>query len=258
MKLLRLVVLFLLAPAGVAFAQTATAPNPAPPGAPTLDFDFFKARVQPIFTTKRPGHARCVSCHASGTPMRLQPMTPGAGTWSDEDSRKNYDVVRLKVIPGNPDASRLLLHPLAAAAGGDPAHDGGKHWASKDDPEWRTLAAWVRGATLTSADAKVGPLHPRVIQTNSAGDGIDIIDPATNKVVSRIVGIEVNHGVAAAPDGSRLYVSNESDSTLDVVDARTLFVTNQIPLSGHPNNISISRDGRRVSFPSPPDPAPWT
>jgi len=246
-KLLRLVVLCLLAPAGSAFAQAAAVPSQAQPGAPVLDFEFFNARVQPIFTTKRPGHARCVSCHASGTPMRLQPLPPGAGTWSDEDSRKNFDVVRLKVIPGNPDASRLLLHPLAAAAGGDPAHDGGKHWASKDDPEWRTLAAWVRGATLASAGAS-GPasLHPRIVQTNSAGDGIDIIDPAINKIVGRIVGIEVNHGVAAAPDGSRLYVSNESDSTLDVVDARTLFVTNHIPLSGHPNNISISRDGRRV------------
>lgn len=157
------------------------------------------------------------------------------------------DAVRLKVISGNPDASRLLLHPLAAAAGGDPAHDGGKHWSSKNDPEWRTLAAWVRGATLAGAgDAKGGPLHPRIVQTNSAGDGVDIIDPATNKIVGRVVGIEVNHGAAAAPDGSRLYFSNESDSTLDVVDARTLFVTSRIPLSGHPNNISISRDGRRV------------
>ncbi len=151
------------------------------------------------------------------------------------------------MIPGNPDASRLLLHPLTAAAGGDPAHDGGKHWASKDDPEWRTLAAWVRGATLASAgDAKVGPLHPRIIQTNSAGDGVDIIDPASNKIIGRVVGIEVNHGAAAAPDGGRLYFSNEFDLTLDVVDTRTLYVTSRIPLTGHPNNISISKDGRRV------------
>ena len=39
----------------------------------TLDFDFFRTRVQPIFTTKRPGNARCVSCHAFGTTMQLQP-----------------------------------------------------------------------------------------------------------------------------------------------------------------------------------------
>jgi YVTN family beta-propeller protein len=86
----------------------------------------------------------------------------------------------------------------------------------------------------------------RIIQTNSAGDDVSIIDPATNKVVGVIHGIEVNHGAAAAPDGSRFYISNEDRSTLDVVDAKTLQVTRSIRLSGHPNNISISKDGRRV------------
>jgi YVTN family beta-propeller protein len=86
----------------------------------------------------------------------------------------------------------------------------------------------------------------RIIQTNSAGDDVSIIDPATNKVVGVIHGIEVNHGAAVAPDGSRYYISNEGDKTLEVVDQKTLKVTRSIPLSGHPNNIGISKDGRRV------------
>jgi len=86
----------------------------------------------------------------------------------------------------------------------------------------------------------------RIVQTNSAGDNVHIIDPATNKVVGVIEGIEVNHGAAIAPDGSRIYVSNEADSTLDFVDARTLKVTKKVKLSGHPNNIAVGRDGRRV------------
>src|SRR5271169_6672047 len=86
----------------------------------------------------------------------------------------------------------------------------------------------------------------RIIQTNSAGDDVSIIDPATNKVVGTIHGIEVNHGAAAAPDGSRYYISNEGNSSLDVVDEKTLQVTRRIKLSGHPNNIGISKDGRRV------------
>src|ERR1700735_605994 len=86
----------------------------------------------------------------------------------------------------------------------------------------------------------------RIIQTNSAGDEASIIDPVTNKVVGTITGIEVNHGAAVAPDGSRYYISNEGRSTLDVVDRKTLAITRSIPLSGHPNNISISKDGRRV------------
>jgi len=213
-----------------------------PASSPSLDFEYFKAKVQPIFTTKRAGNARCVACHTSGTPMRLQPLAPGDSTWNEEDSRKNFDIVRARVVPGDPLKSKLLLHPLAAAGGGDASHDGGKHWKSQDDPEWQTLAAWVRGqAAPRPAASKV-----RIIQTNSAGDNVDIIDPTTNKVVGEITGIEVGHGAAAAPDGSRIYISNEADSTLDVVDGKTLRVTTKIPLSGHPNNISISRDGRRV------------
>ena len=210
----------------------------------SLDFEYFKSRVQPILMAKREGHARCISCHSSGTPMRLQPLSPGSATWNDEESRKNYDVIRLRVIPGNPGKSKFLIHPLAAEAGGDESHDGGKHWISQDDPEWQTLASWVRGQTTKNPPAASGKV--RIIQTNSAGDNVDIIDPATNKIVGEIKGIEVNHGAAAAPDGSRIYVSNEAESTLDVVDGKSLKVTNNVRLSGHPNNISIGRDGRHV------------
>lgn len=102
------------------------------------------------------------------------------------------------------------------------------------------LAILLVTLPLTAAD------KDRIIQTNSAGDSVHIIDPVTNKVVGVISGIEVAHGAAAAPDGSRIYVSNEADSTVDVVDVKTLRVIKKIPLSGHPNNIAIGRDGRRV------------
>ena len=51
-----------------------------------------------------------------------------------------------------------------------------------------------------------------------------LIDPATNKVVGVINGIEVNHGAASAPDGTKFYITNEAEKTLDVVDAKTLKV----------------------------------
>jgi hypothetical protein len=109
-----------------------------------LDFAFFRDRVQPIFLAKRPGHARCIACHESGSP-RLQELSPSATTWNEEQSRKNFEAWSRVVVPGDPLASPLLAHPLAAGAGGDPFHAGGKHWKSQNDPEWQTLAAWVRG-----------------------------------------------------------------------------------------------------------------
>jgi YVTN family beta-propeller protein len=108
-------------------------------------------------------------------------------------------------------------------------------------------------ARLTVLTASVAVALPslqaatvRIVQTNSAGDNIHLIDPATNKVVAEITGIEVNHGAAVAPDGQRFYFSNEADHTLDIVDAVTLAVGRKIALSGRPNNIAISRDGARV------------
>jgi len=86
----------------------------------------------------------------------------------------------------------------------------------------------------------------RIVQTNAAGDNVHLIDPGTNKVVGIIEGIEVSHGAGVAPDGSRIYVSDEAESTLDVVDAKTLKVTSRIPLSGHPNNMAVGKDGRKV------------
>ncbi len=86
----------------------------------------------------------------------------------------------------------------------------------------------------------------RIVQTNSQGDNISLIDPATNHVVAEVKGVPINHGAAASPDGSRLYFSSEAEQTLHVVDGATLQLTKKIPLSGRPNNISISPDGRRV------------
>jgi hypothetical protein len=118
---------------------------------PTLDYEFFKSRVEPIFLTKRPDHARCYVCHVeSNNAFRLERLAPGARDWTEEQSRRNFETVSILVNPGDPGTSRLLLHPLAPEGGGDVFHSGGRQFPSKRDPAWRALAAWVNGATLAS------------------------------------------------------------------------------------------------------------
>jgi len=109
----------------------------------------------------------------------------------------------------------------------------------------RRSIEWFFGLLLLAAGPAPGETV-RVYVTNSAGDSIHVIDPATNKVVQVIRGIEAPHGIDFAPDGSRVYVSNESDSTLDVVDRKSGKITAKVPLSGHPNNIAVTKDGGRV------------
>src|SRR5258705_7753821 len=82
----------------------------------------------------------------------------------------------------------------------------------------------------------------RIYITNSAGDSIHVVDPATNKVVQVIKNVEGAHGVAFSPDGARVYVSDEADSTLDVFDRKSGKLIKKVPLSAHPNNIARDPD----------------
>jgi hypothetical protein len=118
-----------------------------------LDYEYFKARVQPIFLAKRPGHAPCVMCHAEANNMlRLQPLPRGQAAWSEEATRKNFDTVsKIVEAADDPLQSKILMHPLAPEAGGDAYHNGGRQFADKDDPDWKTIAGWATGATLKQA-----------------------------------------------------------------------------------------------------------
>ena len=119
----------------------------SPAAAQSLDYEFFKARVEPIFLAKRPGHVRCVVCHSerSNNSFKLETIAPGGKFWTEEQSRKNFEVVSHLVMPGDPGKSLLLLQPLAPEAGGNAYHTGGRQFATKDDPDWKTIARWVGG-----------------------------------------------------------------------------------------------------------------
>jgi hypothetical protein len=114
---------------------------------PMLDHGFYKSRVEPIFLAKKDGHTRCVVCHAdSNNNFRLEKIEPGASAWTEEQSRRNFEMVTKLVNPGDPESSLLTQHPLAPEAGGHAFHSGGRQFESKDDKDWKTLVAFVNGA----------------------------------------------------------------------------------------------------------------
>ena len=115
--------------------------------AQSLDYATYKAKVEPIFLKKREGHARCVVCHANaGNAFHLQALDPGATNWTEEQSRKNFEVVSRLVNSANLLSSPLLKHPLAGTAGGDDFHSGGRQFQSQNDPDWKAIADWARGS----------------------------------------------------------------------------------------------------------------
>ena len=142
------VLLLLLAALLTLFPASATLRAQAPgasAASSSLDFEYFRTKVQPILLAKRDGNVRCAVCHTKGTPMRLQELPKGATTWTEQQSRQNFAVISARVVPFQINNSKFLLHPLAAEAGGTFYHSGGKHWNSFLNPEWQTLANWVCG-----------------------------------------------------------------------------------------------------------------
>jgi hypothetical protein len=131
---------FLLMAAAGSFSQAQSQP------AASLDYDYFKTKVQPIFMTKRDGHTRCAYCHMqNNAPFHLVKLSPGAATWNEAQSRQNFQLIQRVAIPGVLD-SPIVKHPLAGQAGGDPHHGGGDQFESQNDPAWQTLKAFVMGA----------------------------------------------------------------------------------------------------------------
>jgi hypothetical protein len=114
----------------------------------SLNYEFFKDKVEPVFLTKRAGHTRCVACHTlNNAPFHLVPLSPGSATWNEQQSRQNFELIQRVAAPGILE-SPLVRHPLAEEAGGDPHHGGGQQFASQEDPDWLTLKAFVLGATV--------------------------------------------------------------------------------------------------------------
>jgi hypothetical protein len=73
----------------------------------TLDYQTFRDKVQAVFLHKREGYTRCVVCHTiNNAPFHLVPLSPGASTWNDEQSRQNFQLVQ-QVLLGQSFLSRF-------------------------------------------------------------------------------------------------------------------------------------------------------
>jgi hypothetical protein len=128
-----------------ATGQAVSQPTSSPTASSSLDYEFFKTKVQAVFLARRPGHARCVVCHSfNNAAFKLVPLSPGSPTWNEEQSRLNFELVKRVAMPGYLE-SKLIKHPLAEDAGGDAHHGGAQQFASQQDPDWLTLKAFVMG-----------------------------------------------------------------------------------------------------------------
>src|SRR6266478_2915483 len=207
-----------------------------------LDFEFFETKVEPIFLKERAGHAPCYGCHVLvNRGFHLETLSPGSKAWTEEQSRLNFENILDQVTAGDPLSSRLLKHPLAPEAGGDPFHSGGRQFDSQNDSDWQVIAEWVRGSGWETASASSPGAIVFVYVTNSASDTIDVIDPRTNQVVQVIHGIALPHGIAIpCMTCTTWFVRGSMTSMVSLA----LFVT-------YTKTIAPGEDAEAVSQPEP-------
>jgi len=119
---------------------TTPEPDPPPPGGGNtyvLDYDVFVADIDPILTARG---CDDLSCHGGGIRGTFQ-LSPSA----DNDVDMDFAQSRLQVDGDLPDASLLLMKPLAEGAGGL-AHAASAPLSTFDsvtDPDYLTILAWI-------------------------------------------------------------------------------------------------------------------
>jgi hypothetical protein len=188
-------------------------PPASQPVASPLDYEVFKTRVQPILTSARKGNARCIACHSrGGGNSYLEALPPGTTTYTEEQSRRNFERIQRLIVPGEPLKSPLLVNPLAEDAGGSHWHGGGKHWTSQNDAEWQILAAWVRGASRGTA---AGPAaSQRALNFETFRTRVQPILTSARKGNARCIACHSRGGgnsyLEALPPGSAAYTEEQS------------------------------------------------
>src|SRR4030088_3305499 len=63
-------------------------------GQAPLDFQTYRTRIEPIFLKQRQDGVRCYDCHSKlVTRLRLEPLSSGSASWTEEQSRRNFAIV---------------------------------------------------------------------------------------------------------------------------------------------------------------------
>jgi hypothetical protein len=77
-------------------------PKAEPQRAAVLDFETYRTRIEPIFLKQRESGPRCYDYHsAMSTRLRLEPLSAGSPSWTEEQSRKNFEVVTQLIAPAS-------------------------------------------------------------------------------------------------------------------------------------------------------------
>jgi YVTN family beta-propeller protein len=167
----------------------------------------------------------------------------------DPETREELAKVTVGVngheVAVSPD-SRFAYVPIYGNSGvGKPGTDG-TTIDIVDLHERKLVSTIDLGKPLRPHRAEFGP-DGLLYVTAELDKAVDVIDPATRKVLAEIpTGAIESHMIVISPDGRRAYTANVAAGSVSVLDLKQRTLVTVIPVAKTVQRISISADGKRV------------
>jgi YVTN family beta-propeller protein len=111
---------------------------------------------------------------------------------------------------------------------------------------WTRRFAALSGALILFAAASARPAAAPFAYVASGTNTVSVIDTATNMVVATIPVGKFPGGVAVAPDGKHVYVTNNQANTVSVIDTASNTVVATVPVGASPKGLAVTPDGKHV------------
>jgi len=148
-------------------------------------------------------------------------------------------------------ASLQLVHRVALAA--MPSHanftpDSKTVFISLQRTNRLAAIEIASGRVVWNVDVGATPagvlFHDGEVLVGLMGDNaIGVVDAADGRIRRRIPTGRGAHNLFLSPDGRFIYATNRVDSTISVLDARTLHVARSFAVSGGPDDLDFAPDG---------------
>ncbi len=101
--------------------------------------------------------------------------------------------------------------------------------------------------TNASKNVTINVLKAYAYITNSGSNTVSIIDMATNNIIATITVGDSPAGIAVAPDGTKVYVTNSGTTgTVSVIDTATNTVMDEINVGNSPWGIAVNPAGTKL------------
>ncbi|MDE2449697.1 MAG: c-type cytochrome [Gammaproteobacteria bacterium] len=228
-----------------AVGAAAGKPIPHPPIIPSRQFEVPRARPAASYWAQfwPDGKGRsiveekCTLCH---DPQRIVAFVRPKAEW-----RGVVAAMLRRGSPLTPEEIPVVVDYLAQHFGPQSPPNrkaqelGEKHVAQKAC----SRSEWPRGSSDFRRNWK-GSYNIWV--SDMMGGSIDIVDPATFKIVGQIRCVSSPDRAEFSPDGNTAYVPDRVEHDITVIDTRTGAIRAKIPLIARPNTSVLSRDGRKL------------